>query len=278
MFKPIVLMHLILATAYTVFVVHFYDDIYGDEVCMKLTQCKMTVVNETHTGDLTPYCPVKHCSGQEACCRYCQLDPGQSLVDEAVLTSNIKLPNALTAVLTQLGLCVFLFVMVNLANLSRVALRMGEEKLWCVSSFAGFTLILITVDVIVVVTLCACSLLIDLSYYKQCQSDGLVICGWALTSLLILIDFVFRVWSRLVTKAKRNKWRAKMRMERDAEDAVELMVDDAEGRRMNRTNNGCNVMGAITSKIIDVLGGLMFLFWVGAVVYVVGIGEGYWKL
>lgn len=264
MHRPIIVLHLILCIAFTVFLLGYFESLYPKtDLCNKLLKC-------TFSGNAS--CPSLNCTGDKRCCDLCEHD--KQFLNRADHTTEIHAVSALVLAtplniaLTTFGFLVSIYGIVLGITIfgGFVVKHRGSLKfIWIIISTL---LSLIALGYLIFLLVLICALLSDYSYYKHCQTDLIVLVNWTFTGFILFIDYLVGFWPHISMKNRRTKLRQQaLEMENGTEAALLI----SEGDRLRPP---CRYL----LKIVHWMAGILLLWWLIVVVYFVGVGEAHWRL
>ena len=269
--RPTTVIHTILFIAGTIAVFTYYEPLHKDKgICDHVDACKKVSGN----GTMESACPTTECSGDVMCCITC-LGMNQGTEDtkrELVLESNLNVPLVFPIVGGLLSIfwifVIVVHVIIKYMTTTPIVVHQRKQK---TRVFAGVLLRLNILLVIILPCVVIIALIGDIEYYKLCQTRLTLLIGAFIIGLLILLDNIFSLSPRMSKTIRLQKDRSNaLLLDDPREVAVELDV-----ARNRAKTSGCVV--CMSNRIVDVIGGLLLVYWVLAGIYFTLVAEGYWK-
>lgn len=283
MLRPVLILHLMLAAAFTIFMTSYFDKLYNTPACNHLAGCNFTSKPDNSSADhhdltRTIDCPVKTCQGDEWCCEVCTAQKGNRWAESIVqATSTRVFPDPTWAILTVFGIDTLLFIIIFILNYTTIkklnqAETYEEETPRFVGYktrvFIGLVIVGIFVSVVAIGIYLGIAMITDMNFYRDCHSGLTITISWMVLCAVCFIDAGLRVVPAITNKVKKNQ----------AVKEALLVVDQGESaKRLMAAEKIKTKAPTCLNKIIDWPLNILLLWWVVVCIYFIGVGEGRWS-
>lgn len=289
MFSPVLILHILLAIAFTVFMQSYFEQLYKTTACQHLSGCELTLSeDEVHASELygVPACPVKDCNGDNECCSRCKFVYGNVWTHSSVtMKSTKKLQDPTWIIIGVIGANFLAFVIifgVNIAKKRTINPAYDPYDPECeipeyestpaftstkARAVIGLTLILMFLSIMGLMGFLIVVILTDFHFYQICHSTLVILGSWVVLCMFLLIDALMKFLPSVTKVMKKNRMIKK---------AYETVDQGLSAKRLMEAEK-INTNITCCSKILNYPLGILLLWWVLVTIYFIGIGEGRWN-
>lgn len=255
MHRPLIIFHFLCCVAFTVFLLGYFETMYPEnETCDKRRACK-------YKGDNVTSCPVASCTGDQDCCELC----GLTGVGNITAARNIRIEDPLQTGLVILGIVFVLYCGIFCLNLIRIVTDKFNIKV--IAAVTGIALLAMMLLYVIVTVFFFCSLLADISFYRFCHDQLVLLINWTAVCCLLFIDFLACFMPYVKNKNRQNLMKY---------EALEIEHGGEAALLMNKAQQ-LKPTGFLFRRIIDWVAGVLVLWWLIVTVYFIGLGQGRWN-
>lgn len=285
MIGPIVVLHLICAVGFSIFMLQYYNILYDKPACNHMGGCEMQDIykvtknsTEDENGTLTtttikpvktPACPVKECRGDEFCCKLCSEVKGNDYSERPIhMESTLYIHNPAIITIAIVGVVIGVFIIVCIANICRM--KSGKRGTTFVRFLIGITLFLLFLTLAGSVAFIVISIISDFDYYKDCHAKLTLNISWGFVCGILAISYstsILPSFTRI------------MRAEQLKRDALDIPDHDESTQMLikaDRLKHEPIEKPGLFSTIARYLLTLCLLWWPAITIYFIGVGQGRW--